>query len=506
MRPRGVDRERARSSRARQWGGMRQGRLLSSALVLVLLWSVPVAAQGPTRILVMPFENVTRESRIFWLTEAAAVLLIDELNTLGVNAITRDERRAAFARLEVPPAAALTDATVIRIAQLVGASHVIVGTLRLEDDVLVVNARRIALDAGRIERMAFERGPVPDLYDTFERAARQLVSLEGPARGRDRPPVAAFENYVKGLLAGTPATAIGYLNAALKVHPSFVEPRLALWAVYSDQGDHGRALAAVQKVPGDSPMAARARFLSGLSQLRLDRPDEAFATYRSLADTRPSANVFNNLGVAQLRRGATAEAGEATYYFNRAVETDADEPDYCFNLGYAFWMKGDPHAAVYWLREAVRRNPADGDAHFVLGAALAAAGNSGEANRERDLARRLSSMYLEWEKRPRLDPVPKGLERVKGDVDLPHSGRAQEYLAAGQRDQRAVALFHLDRGRRLFDQERDRDVLDELNRTLFLSPYEADAHLLVGRIYLRGGRVADAIDALKISLMELRVG
>jgi Flp pilus assembly protein TadD len=38
---------------------------------------------------------------------------------------------------------------------------------------------------------------------------------------------------------------------------------------------------------------------------------------------------------------------------------------------------------VYWLREAVRRNPADGDAHFVLAAALAAQGEPVESARAR---------------------------------------------------------------------------------------------------------------------------
>jgi cytochrome c-type biogenesis protein CcmH/NrfG len=35
---------------------------------------------------------------------------------------------------------------------------------------------------------------------------------------------------------------------------------------------------------------------------------------------------------------------------------------------------------------------------------------------------------------------------------------------------------------------------------VYLSPYESSAHLLLGRIYLRGGRIQDAIDALKISI------
>ena len=70
-----------------------------------------LAAQSSERILVMPFENVSRDGRIVWLGEAAAVLLADNLNAIGLDAITREERRRAFERLQVPPAASLTDAT-----------------------------------------------------------------------------------------------------------------------------------------------------------------------------------------------------------------------------------------------------------------------------------------------------------------------------------------------------------------------------------------------------------
>src|SRR5437762_8347104 len=99
----------------------------------------------PDRILVMPFENVKRDGSIFWLGEASAVLLADDLNASGLNAITRQERRQAFERLQLPASAVLTDATVIRIAQLVGADQVIVGALQRDGDGLVVRARSLAL-------------------------------------------------------------------------------------------------------------------------------------------------------------------------------------------------------------------------------------------------------------------------------------------------------------------------------------------------------------------------
>jgi tetratricopeptide (TPR) repeat protein len=250
-----------------------------------------------------------------------------------------------------------------------------------------------------------------------------------------------------------------------------------------------------------APQARRAQFRAGLSQLQLNRFDHAFATFKALADARPTPAVLNNLGVVQLRRGGNQQtSGVPAYYFTRAADEDATEPDYFFNLGYTYWLERDTDAAIYWLREALRRNPADGDAHYVLGAALAAAGQPGESAREKELARRLSSTYDEWEKRPAHDPVPRGLERVKGDVELPHARQIEEALAnGGQRNQQELARFYFDHAKRLYDQEKDNDALAELNRVLFLVPYDPKAHLLVGRIHLRAGRASEAIDALKIS-------
>src|SRR5262249_40677729 len=154
-------------------------------------------------ILVVPFENARREPSIVWLGEASAVLLADDLNALGAAAITRDERREAFERLEVPSSAVLTDATIIRIGQLVGASEVVPGSLQLEGDVLVVHARTLALETGRISHDVVQRGPMPQLFATFEAVARRIAPPASRPHAIEAAPVPlpAFENYVKGLLA-----------------------------------------------------------------------------------------------------------------------------------------------------------------------------------------------------------------------------------------------------------------------------------------------------------------
>jgi Tfp pilus assembly protein PilF len=478
-------------------------RLMVLVAIGVILGPVPRAAlaqsSDPDRFLVSPFDNPRHEARIYWLAEASAILLADNLKADGRLAYTREERREAFEQLQVPAVASLSHATVIRLGQLIGATHVVIGSITLDGTRVSVRAQDIRLDTGRMEKEVAETGPLEELFVMFERLAARLLGVTSGLQSRasadstlQRPSLQVFENYVKGLLATTPSTKVGYLQAALKLDPTFDRARLALWAAHQDNGNAQAALAAAAAVPETSSLYTRARFASALSLIQLKRLDDAFATLKALADRVPAATLMNNLGVIQLRRPATPETGKATYYFNQAVKLDADDPDYAFNLGYAYWLEHDEQGAIYWLREAVRRKPADGQAHAVLAAALQSLGSPAEAGRERELAAQLSA-------RP-VDASTRGLERLKPALDVILQPTRMAMAETGQRDQRELAAFHLERGRRLFEQGNDADATAELRRALYSSPYEAEAHLLLGQIYLRLGQTHAAIDAFKISL------
>jgi tetratricopeptide (TPR) repeat protein/TolB-like protein len=484
--------------------------VLTPVLVgLALVSAVAVTARDAQtaaidRILVMPFENPSGEGRLYWLREGAAVLLADDLRACGATAIGREERVKAFERLGVPVGASLSEATVIRIGELLGASSIVTGSLALEGDRLTIKARAIRLDSGRMQPEVSEQALLPDLFRMSDRMVIRLFPvLLAPVTHSDKAhaPLPAFENYIKGLIAENGAAQEKFLQAAVTSSPQFDAARLALWQVYTTQGEYQRALTTALDVPGSSPSSRRARFLAALSRIQLKQYDLAVSTLRQLAGERPAATVSNNLGVVQLRRGAPAYEASASSYFSEAHKLDDDDSDYLFNLGYGYFLERDVQAAIYWLREAVRRNPADGDAHYVLGAALASTGTATEGSREKDLARRLSSHYAEWDKRPASDPVPRGLERLKDDLEPSALARGDlAFQAAEQKDQQDLARFHLEQGRRSFERDNDRDAMAALKKAIYLSPYEAEAHLLLGRIYLRGGRLRDAADELKISL------
>jgi len=474
------------------------------ALAAAAIAGSPAGAQPPAapRILVMPFD-AGREPRAYWLGEASAVLLAEDLKDLGVDAISRDERLRAFARLQVPSVAALTHGTVIRIGQLVGASSVIVGSVALNGDAIVVRARSIRLDTGRLHAEVEERARPEELFALYQRIARRMAPAgrARPAGPATDPPLAAFENYIKGLLAETPAAQAAFLEKAIDLFPPYDAARMALWRTHTDAGQAERALAVATELIHRESGNLEAQFAAAYSEIQLKKHDDAFRRLRALAADNPTAEIFNNLGVVQLRRGSTPETGKATYWFNRAATTDRSDADYFFNLGYAYWLEEDGPAAIYWLREALRRTPADADAHLVIAIALRAAGSVAEADRELELARRLSARY-EREVKPGAGAIraPRGLARLKGTLDARGERIDTALVASAQREQRELAGFHLDRGRRLFEAERDGEAVAELRRALYLSPYQPEAHLLLGRIYLRSGRTREAIDALKISL------
>ena len=480
---------------------------------VILAGAVPAAAQlvPGSRVLVLPF-SASADAQApggagtaLWLGEAAAVLLTDGLDAHGAAALPREDRVAVFDQLQLPMSPALlTRATMLRVGELIGASDVVSGEVRLAGSRLSVRARLVRLEAGKQAPEFAEDAELADIFAMFTRLASRLAAATGrvvaaPAERSAPLPLAVFENYIKGLVAATPAAQQRFLETAMSQAPHDGRILLALWNVYTTQGAHEKALQAASAVPSESPLVRRARFAAALSLIDLRRFDGAFKQLTDLHADRKSAAISNALGIVQLRRAAAGQSGSPAFYFNRAVEEEPANTDYLFNLGYARALANDPAGALQWLRETVRYDAADGDAHLVMSSVLAAAGRSTEAQRELELARLLGTSLETLPASPAAR-VPPSLERLRDDVDASMPRLGAVAAAPAQRDQEETAAFHLERGRRLFAEYRDREALNELRRAVYLAPYQDEPHLLLGRLYQRSGRLDEAIAEFKVAL------
>src|SRR5690606_30109355 len=107
--------------------------------------------------------------------------------------------------------------------------------------------------------------------------------------------------YLKGLVATTPAVQQRFLEEAARQAPSDARILMALWHVYTAQGDHEHALASANAVTADAADFHRARFAVALSMIELRRLDGAWEVLTALHQVRPSAAVSSALGVVQMR-------------------------------------------------------------------------------------------------------------------------------------------------------------------------------------------------------------
>ena len=282
-----------------------------------------------------------------------------------------------------------------------------------------------------------------------------------PAGGRVERPTAArgaFENYVKGLIAETAGDADRASSRRPCSWRPTVRPRRT-WRsgeVYADQGDlrgrwPRRRRCRRRRRSAGGPVSRAGRRWSSSKPPRRRVPASA-----ALADERPTAALYNNLGVIQIRRPPTPQTGKPTYYFTKASELDPEEPDYFFNLGYAYWLEQDtPGGDLLAARSGPAQHRPTATRTSSSAAASQATGAATEGGPRAELARQLSSRYAEWEKsRPAATSVPKALERASaGPRDDARPGRSTpRWSPRAQREQRELATFHLDRGRRFYEQ------------------------------------------------------
>ena len=428
----------------------------------------------------------------------------------------RDHPRRARARLRAAApavAASLSRATVIKVGQLVGASRSS-SAPSAEGDELTVEAHSIRIDVGRLQPQVSEHAPLAEgFFCIYERIAQRLAmgaARIGPA------PVAAVARGVRELHQGPDGESAGDAGdvprGRAREFPAFDPARLALWDVRYEQGDHAAALAAAKRggrdvAAGGARAVARRHLPARIEGFRDGgRHASRGWSIRSPADHGAAARaprpVLNNLGIVQLRRGASADAGSATYFLTRATDADPEAADYQFNLGYAYLLDRNYKALAVLAARGGAPRP-DG-CRRALPARTGAAGRGKRRSRRR--ARRISPGSSRRATRRRSGPAAEmpfrqGLERLRTDLDprRPCARRRRSQLGtarpAGARD-----LPSRSRPAAVRAGAGPRGAARAQASHLSLAATRRAAHLLIGRIHLRAGRPADAVEALKISI------
>src|SRR5258708_12892381 len=76
---------------------------------------------------VLPFFNVSRNANLDWIGESLSESIGEALASGGLLALDREERVEVYRRLSIRPHSLLTRASAIKVADTLGAGHVVFG-------------------------------------------------------------------------------------------------------------------------------------------------------------------------------------------------------------------------------------------------------------------------------------------------------------------------------------------------------------------------------------------
>ena len=469
-------------------------RWLSLGLLALLVGASPLAADT---VLVVPFENTAQVADLDWVGESFAEALTGRLAAAGQDLATRDERLAALERLGLPATPPLTEGSLLRLGEEVGADWVVLGRFEVRDGHLRAWARLLDVGSPALSPWMGDSGSFARLIDVQEELAwkvlRQLqpevrLSRENFRERFPRLDVSAFESYVRGLVAMSREQQRRYFLQAVRLDPGYTPAAFRLAQLYYEEEDYAIAATWFAKIPPDDPLGSEARFYLALCYFFEDEYDRAGETLTPLAEHSPAQTLWNNLGVFASRRGQLEAAAD---FFGRALQSDPSNADAYFNLGLHHLRQGDWVAASGALNQCLVLNPGDSEARLLYAHALERLGQVEEAERQRQQAGN-------GEAAPALDLEESGLDFDRLDLHCrARAGQQSSPISAARA--RHVAV-HIERGRDLLGRGEIDAAQQEFAEAVLLDPASHRGHLFLAEIYQRQGRLDDAVGELKASL------
>ncbi len=452
-------------------------------LVLLALVSLTLGASASTQeqaagaqtIVVLPFENESHAPGLEWISEAFPEVLGSRMASPKLYVIGREDRLYAFDRSGIPTNVHLSRATLFRIAEQMDVDYVVLGRYSFDGQTFTGAAQTLDMKRLRLLPEMKETGSLPNLIEIQRNLAWELLKQLEPGFSTTRtdflsaaPSVRldAFENYIRGITAGTRQERVQRFRETLRLNPGYTPALLQLGKIYFADRQYELAASWFGKMPSADPLAREANFYLGLSAFYLADYARAENAFTFIAASLPLIEVYNNLGVVAGRRGKRAEIE----YFQKAVEADPNDPDYHFNLAIALARAGDHTAAGRQLREALTLRPSDVEAKSLLDSI---AGSHLVSSRLP--AARIKLNYDETSFR---------------QLALEIQNLTEARLA--KTDPKTHAGYHIEHGSELLQQGFTAEAQAELEEAVGLDPTNPAGHLELARAFEKANAAARA--------------
>jgi Flp pilus assembly protein TadD len=257
-----------------------------------------------------------------------------------------------------------------------------------------------------------------------------------------------------------------------------------------DAGRFDEAVAMLSELVRCSPEDADANYHLGLAYFRSERPREARPYLeRATQLSARSPQAWKALGLTLLKIRDYPPASTA---LGKACDLDPKDEDTCYLLGRSLYIQGRYDEAVGPFEEALQAAPPASHGSVHRAAAL----NLAELGRTEDAERHFLDAVRLYRRGPG-QPDP----RIDYGAFLIGQGRAQEsvkILNAAVAGSPSSARAQAELGRAFLELDRPADAAGPLKRSLELEPDGWPVRMMLGKTYLRLGRVQEGERELKL--------
>jgi tetratricopeptide (TPR) repeat protein/predicted Ser/Thr protein kinase len=316
-------------------------------------------------VAVMTFVNITREAVDDWIgTGIAETVSADLKNVHGLTVIGR--ARVFDALRNLSSGTQIDESLAIDIGRRLGATWVVVGGFQRLGELVRITANFVEVETGQVRRTVKVDGRIGDIFGLQDKIVYELTQgLNLPLQGvevagierRETRSVEAYESFARGMMNLRLATrdsmerAIAAFEDATRHDPEYATAWAALGGAYTLKGNF---------------MSIQDLILKGVEVER-----RAIDLDPELAD----AHVF--LASALLSLGRVDEAIAAV---REAIRIEPGNGQAHQALARAFWVgKGDFASAIPAFERAIALNPEAGYSYLQLGLLLSWEGRFAEA-------------------------------------------------------------------------------------------------------------------------------